>query len=114
MVFIAKRKQHKSSLSTELSGSLGGKVQLGWGKRTQGCNVAFRLVWYKNPLQAAFSPVKLGRWVALSRPRQVVSWKRGCLGTAAGVMLHGAPDGLGVYPVSSVMCVHVYEIYLPG
>jgi len=48
--FTAKRKQRKSSLSAELSGSLGGKVQSGWGKRTQGCHVAFRLVWYRNPL----------------------------------------------------------------
>lgn len=112
--FTAKRKQHKSSFSVELSGSLGGKVQLGWGKRTQGCNVAFRLVWYKNPFQAAFSLVKRGRWVPLSWPHQVISWKRGFLGTAAGVLLHGAQDDLGVYPVSSAMCVHVYEIYLPG
>lgn len=65
----AKRKLHKSSLSAELSGFLGGKVQLGWGKRTQGCNAACRLV-CKNLLRAALSPAKLRRWVDLSMPNE--------------------------------------------
>lgn len=101
----AKRKLHKSSLSAELSGFLGGKVQLGWGKRTQGCNAACRLV-CKNLLRAALSPAKLRRWVDLSMPNEFLEERAPgdpCWGAA--VQSPAWPTELSCFPCNVCACL---------